>query len=66
MGTSSMPPNPPRAIWLLVRDGDPEGGEWFASQRKASLKATWLRERHKATVVVLRAVVDVGPTSSDA
>lgn len=47
----------PRVVYLVVREDEPGHGEWFLKQREASLKATWLREKWKAEVHVVRATL---------
>jgi predicted RNA-binding protein YlxR (DUF448 family) len=51
-----------RTVWLVIREDEPGRGEWFAREREASLKATWLRQSWKAKVHVVKAsVVDEEP-----
>ena len=51
-----------RTVWLVIRDDEPDRGEWFSRERDASLKATWLRQSWKAKVLVMKAsVLDAEP-----
>lgn len=51
-----------RIVFLVLREDEPGHGEWFAKQREASLKATWLREKWKANARVVRATIEDDPT----
>lgn len=51
-------PAPKRVVWLVISDDEPLQGEWFARQRQASLKATWLRQRGATRVRLVRVLVD--------
>jgi hypothetical protein len=46
-----------RTVWLVLREDEPGRGEWFAREREASLKATWLRQSWKAKVRIVKASV---------
>ena len=46
-----------RAVWLVVREDEPNHGEWFLREREASLKATWLRQSWKARVWLVKASI---------
>lgn len=46
-----------RTVWLVLREDEPGRGEWFARERDASLKATWLRQSWKAKVRIAKASI---------
>ncbi len=50
----------PKSVWLLIVNDDVSQGEWFSAQRQASLKATWLRQKKAATVLVTKATIELG------
>lgn len=46
-----------RVVWLVMSADEPGHGEWYAREREASLKATWLRQSWKAKVTIAKATL---------